>query len=46
MVLYPGASHLFILSGRPSHQADWNRRVVEWVTRHATAKDGSSAPVR
>jgi dipeptidyl aminopeptidase/acylaminoacyl peptidase/CubicO group peptidase (beta-lactamase class C family) len=37
MVLYPGASHLFILNGRPSHRADWNRRVVDWVERYATA---------
>lgn len=35
MVLYPGASHLFVLNGRPSHRADWNHRVVDWVTRHA-----------
>ena len=34
MVLYPEANHLFILQGRPSHRADWNQRVVEWVTRH------------
>ena len=34
MVLYPGGSHLFVLSGRPSHRADWNRRVVDWVTTH------------
>ena len=34
LVLYPDASHLFVLSGRPSHRADWNRRVAEWVTRH------------
>jgi dipeptidyl aminopeptidase/acylaminoacyl peptidase len=34
LVLYPGASHLFVLNGRPSHRADWNRRVVEWVMRH------------
>jgi dipeptidyl aminopeptidase/acylaminoacyl peptidase len=37
LVLYPGASHLFILTGRPSHRADWNQRVVDWVTRHAGA---------
>jgi dipeptidyl aminopeptidase/acylaminoacyl peptidase len=36
LVLYPGASHLFVLNGRPSHRADWNRRVVEWVTRHTS----------
>ncbi|WP_433061123.1 serine hydrolase [Dactylosporangium sp. CS-033363] len=33
LVLYPGASHLFILNGRPSHRADYNRRVVAWVER-------------
>ena len=35
MVLYPEASHLFVLQGRPSHRADWNRRIVDWVVRHA-----------
>ncbi|WP_433219725.1 serine hydrolase [Dactylosporangium sp. CS-047395] len=35
LVLYPGASHLFILNGRPSHRADYNRRVVAWVERKA-----------
>ncbi|HEY3472899.1 MAG TPA: serine hydrolase, partial [Amycolatopsis sp.] len=35
MVLYPGASHLFILDGRPSHRLDFNRRVVDWVEQHA-----------
>ncbi|HEX9268537.1 MAG TPA: S9 family peptidase [Candidatus Limnocylindria bacterium] len=34
MVRYPGGSHLFIQSGRPSHRVDFGRRVVEWVTRH------------
>jgi dipeptidyl aminopeptidase/acylaminoacyl peptidase len=41
LVLYPDASRLFILSGRPSHRADWNRRVVDWVTRHTTPGQGS-----
>lgn len=36
LVLYPEAGHLFVLSGRPSHRADWNRRVVDWVVRHTT----------
>lgn len=36
MVRYPGASHLFILAGRPSHRVDYNKRVVEWVTSHVT----------
>ena len=36
MVLYPEGSHLFILNGRPSHRADWNARIVDWVTRHTS----------
>lgn len=32
-VRYPGGSHLFISTGRPSHRVDFNRRVVDWVTR-------------
>jgi dipeptidyl aminopeptidase/acylaminoacyl peptidase len=35
LVLYPGESHLFILNGQPSHRADFNRRVVDWVREHA-----------
>ncbi|NBH03368.1 serine hydrolase, partial [Amycolatopsis sp. SID8362] len=35
LVLYPGASHLFILDGRPSHRVDFNRRIVDWVEQHA-----------
>ncbi len=34
LVRYPGGSHLFIQSGRPSHRADFNARIVDWVTRH------------
>ncbi|WP_228553898.1 S9 family peptidase [Catenulispora pinisilvae] len=34
MVLYPEASHLFILNGRPSHRVDYSRRLVDWVTAH------------
>jgi dipeptidyl aminopeptidase/acylaminoacyl peptidase len=34
MVRYPGASHLFILNGRPSHRVDYNRRLTDWVSRH------------
>ena len=33
LVRYPGASHLFILEGRPSHRLDFNRRIQEWVTQ-------------
>ncbi len=35
-VRYPGGSHMFIAYGRPSHRVDFNRRVVDWVTRHAS----------
>ncbi|MGH3680583.1 MAG: serine hydrolase, partial [Natronosporangium sp.] len=34
LVLYPDASHMFLAGGRPSHRADYSRRLVEWVTRH------------
>ncbi|WP_419999717.1 serine hydrolase [Streptomyces boninensis] len=34
MVLYPGGSHLFLLDGAPSHRADFNGRIVDWVERH------------
>ncbi len=33
-VRYPGASHLFILSGRPSHRIDYNQRITDWLTTH------------
>ena len=33
-VRYPGGSHLFILSGRPSHRVDVSQRIVGWVTEH------------
>src|SRR5215472_11820791 len=35
LVLYPHASHLFILDGKPSHLLDFNRRVVDWVEQYA-----------
>lgn len=35
LVLYPDASHLFILSGKPSHRLDYNARVEQWVTKYA-----------
>lgn len=38
MVVYPGASHLMILNGRPSHRADYQRRIVEWASRFTTAR--------
>ncbi|WP_086824524.1 S9 family peptidase [Allokutzneria sp. NRRL B-24872] len=36
LVRYPGASHLFLLNGRPSHRSDYNRRLVDWVEEHVT----------
>ncbi|MGH3049445.1 MAG: prolyl oligopeptidase family serine peptidase, partial [Gaiellaceae bacterium] len=44
LALYPGAGHLFILDGRPSHRVDFNRRVVEWVERHAAAPGSPGRP--
>ncbi|HEU5416140.1 MAG TPA: serine hydrolase [Streptosporangiaceae bacterium] len=37
LVLYPGASHLFILDGLPSQRADYGRRLAGWVADHAGA---------
>jgi dipeptidyl aminopeptidase/acylaminoacyl peptidase/CubicO group peptidase (beta-lactamase class C family) len=46
LVLYPGASHLFILDGAPSHRLDFNHRIVEWVERYAGSPAGPRpAPV-
>lgn len=44
LVLYPGASHLFILDGAPSHRLDFNRRVVDWVERYAGGPDRRGRP--
>ena len=43
LVLYPEASHLFVLDGRPSHRIDFNRRVVDWVEQYAGAAHGRDA---
>jgi dipeptidyl aminopeptidase/acylaminoacyl peptidase len=37
-VRYPGESHLFVGTGRPSHRLDFTRRVIEWVERYVTAR--------
>ncbi|WP_340688097.1 serine hydrolase [Amycolatopsis coloradensis] len=42
LVLYPDASHLFILDGPPSHRLDFNRRVLGWVEQHTAPADGPS----
>ena len=34
LVRYPGAGHLFILDGRPSHRLHYNEQVVEWLLEH------------
>lgn len=44
LVLYPGASHLFVLSGPPSQRIDFNQRVVDWVERYAGSADGPRRP--
>jgi CubicO group peptidase (beta-lactamase class C family) len=36
LVRYPGASHLFILDGMPSHRIDYNQQVVDWVEQYAS----------
>jgi CubicO group peptidase (beta-lactamase class C family) len=38
LVRYPGASHVFIATGRLSHRRDYQRRLVDWVTDHACRK--------
>ncbi|MEP9361325.1 serine hydrolase [Nocardioides sp. CN2-186] len=39
LVLYPGASHVFILLGKPSERMDYNRRVVAWLDQYVD-RDG------
>jgi dipeptidyl aminopeptidase/acylaminoacyl peptidase len=35
MVLYPGGDHHVAEEGRPSHRADYHRRIVEWIRKWA-----------
>jgi len=35
LVLYPEASHLMIISGRPSQRLDYQSRLLDWVEQHA-----------
>jgi dipeptidyl aminopeptidase/acylaminoacyl peptidase/CubicO group peptidase (beta-lactamase class C family) len=44
LVLYPDASHLFILDGKPSHRLDFNRRIVDWVEQYAADANGPRRP--
>jgi len=39
LVRYPGASHLFIALGRPSHRIDYCRRLTEWAIDHTKGND-------
>jgi dipeptidyl aminopeptidase/acylaminoacyl peptidase len=43
LVRYPGAGHLFIVNGRPSHRADYARRLVSWVTEHTGGQAAAAA---
>lgn len=36
LVLYPEASHLFILEGRPSHRVDYGQRLIDWLDEHTS----------
>ncbi len=40
LVLYPGASHLFILSGRPTHRIDYATRLTSFLERHVAGERG------
>ncbi|MFG1922989.1 serine hydrolase [Cryptosporangium sp. NPDC048952] len=35
LVVYPDASHAFILLGPPSQRVDYGRRVVDWLEEHS-----------
>ncbi|MGH2583831.1 MAG: prolyl oligopeptidase family serine peptidase [Dehalococcoidia bacterium] len=39
MVRYPGGSHGFRGSGRPSHRLDYYNRLVDWITRYTLAAE-------
>ncbi|WP_137295603.1 serine hydrolase [Nocardioides dongxiaopingii] len=37
LVVYPGQSHAFVLTGRPSHRLDHQHRTVDWLEQHTRA---------
>ncbi|WP_410604773.1 serine hydrolase [Amycolatopsis sp. lyj-90] len=39
LVVYPDASHGFVVFGKPSHRIDYNRRLVDWIELHV-GRDG------
>ncbi|MGC0365978.1 dipeptidyl aminopeptidase/acylaminoacyl peptidase/CubicO group peptidase (beta-lactamase class C family) [Rhodococcus sp. 27YEA15] len=43
LVVYPEASHAFVLTGRPSHRSDYSRRLVAWVERHLSPTPARTA---
>lgn len=43
LVLYPDASHLFIVDGKPSYRIDASRRIVDWARRYA-GRPSASGP--
>jgi dipeptidyl aminopeptidase/acylaminoacyl peptidase len=44
LVRYPGASHGFLTSDRPSFAADYGNRLVDWVTRHTQPDSRAARP--
>ncbi|MGH3471260.1 MAG: serine hydrolase, partial [Nocardioidaceae bacterium] len=40
LVLYPGASHIFPLAGKPSHRMDYYHPVIGWVEQYAGSAKG------
>jgi dipeptidyl aminopeptidase/acylaminoacyl peptidase len=44
LVLYPGGSHLVIISGPPSHRVDFNQRILDWVEQYAGDVSGPRRP--
>ncbi|QEI06575.1 S9 family peptidase [Pigmentiphaga aceris] len=54
MVLYPGGTHKFTSTGKPSHRQDTMSRIVEWVTRwvdqhlvtEASTQQNKQAPIK
>ncbi|HEY9293451.1 MAG TPA: S9 family peptidase [Microlunatus sp.] len=34
LVIYPGGAHGFLITGRPSHRADYGRRLVDWLDHY------------
>jgi dipeptidyl aminopeptidase/acylaminoacyl peptidase len=43
LVRYPGASHGFLTSGRPSIAADYGNRLVQWITGHVPGGPAAEA---